>query len=279
MSKRHQGFTLIEVAVVIAIIGALLGTLLVPLATQIEAAKIKATDRDMDEIREALLGFAMSNLRLPCPDHNDDGLEDIENNICDNNVGNGAPDADYAGFLPFADLGVGTADAWGRHYLYEVSAEFTFVAVTGASPPTAVGRLDLGDLGGLTVLTRGDNPTTFGRETRFLLTIGNNVPAVIVSRGPNGHGATTVDNTPVTDPDLTDNDEIRDERNYNRASFDVPAPFGSFPQIYMSRTRTIQGAACDDNTEGQAFCMFDDRVSWLSANLLFNRLVTAGILP
>ena len=49
--QRADGFTLIEIAVVIAIIGALLGTLLVPLATQIEATKIKATDRDMESIR------------------------------------------------------------------------------------------------------------------------------------------------------------------------------------------------------------------------------------
>ena len=275
--QRADGFTLIEIAVVIAIIGALLGTLLVPLATQIEATKIKATDRDMESIREALIGYAMANGRLPCPDHDGDGLEDRDLTStlspdsgptlqCDSDTTATGVTPDYLGWLPHADLGVGASDAWGRKYLYEVSPEFTYEALNGQGTGVA-NQLDMGDTGTLTVQTRTDDPATVVVETRATQIIGNAVPAVIVSAGPNGYGATTSANTVITDPDVT-TDETRDERG-NRDT----------DSIYMFRTQTIEGAACDDAVEADPFCEFDDRVAWLSSSLLFNRLVTAGVLP
>ena len=270
--ERSDGFTLIEIAVVIAIIGALLGTLLVPLATQIEATKIKSTDRDMERIREALIGYAMANGRLPCPDHSGDGFEDRDLTSsfislqCDSDTSATGVTVDYLGWLPHADLGVGASDAWGRKYFYEVTPEFTYEARNGQGTGVA-NQLDMGDTGILTVQTRTDDPTTVVVETRFEQIIGNAVPAVIVSAGPNGYGATTSANTLVTDPDPT-TDETRDERG-NRDT----------DRIYMFRTQTIEGATCDDAVEAAPFCEFDDRVAWLSSSLLFNRLVTAGVLP
>lgn len=276
--RPQSGFTLIEVAVVIAIIAALLGTLLVPLATQVEAAKIRTTDLDMGEVREALIGFAMANGRLPCPDTNNDGLEEVT--ILDGAVAGcnapqpldaGQPANSYSGTLPFSTLGVGASDAWGRLYLYQVTQEFVFTAVAGSLP--AAGILDLQDDGSLQVITRGDNPATVDViETRFGLLVANLVPAVVVSLGANGIGGTTQAGNVITDPDATINDEVRDERTNRDGD-------GNF----VSRTRTIEGANCDDK-EGESgdarpACAFDDRVIWLSANLLFNRLVTASVLP
>ena len=72
------GFTLIELAIAMAIIGLLLGALLVPLASFDHSRKNKATLRDMEEIKQALLGFAVSSGRLPCPDSFcSDGREDL----------------------------------------------------------------------------------------------------------------------------------------------------------------------------------------------------------
>ena len=66
---RHRvlGFTLVELAVVIAVVALLLGALMVPLTTQGVVDKLKSTLRDMKEIRQALLGFGITNHRLPCP--------------------------------------------------------------------------------------------------------------------------------------------------------------------------------------------------------------------
>ena len=68
VTVRVRGFTLIELAVVIAIVALLLGALLVPLATQIQGRNVKETRESLAEIKEALMGYAMTQGRLPCPD-------------------------------------------------------------------------------------------------------------------------------------------------------------------------------------------------------------------
>lgn len=65
--KKQQGFNLIELAIVTVIIGLLIGGLVTPLSTQQENAKRSSTDAQLQEIHNALLGFAARTGRLPCP--------------------------------------------------------------------------------------------------------------------------------------------------------------------------------------------------------------------
>lgn len=67
MLRTKNGFTLIEIAMVLVIIGLLLGGLLMPLATQVDVQRRIETEKAMEQIKEALIGFAMVNGRLPCP--------------------------------------------------------------------------------------------------------------------------------------------------------------------------------------------------------------------
>ena len=66
-TRSHQGFTLIEVAVVLVVIGLLLGSILGPLSTQERNRKISLVETQLEDIREALLGYAAINGHLPCP--------------------------------------------------------------------------------------------------------------------------------------------------------------------------------------------------------------------
>ncbi|NKC16865.1 MAG: prepilin-type N-terminal cleavage/methylation domain-containing protein [Gammaproteobacteria bacterium] len=242
------GFTLVELAIVLTIIATLLGTLLVPLATRVEANNIRATDRAMAEIREALLGYAVINRRLPCPDTDMDGSE---------NGGGAVVCAADEGFLPWADLGAASVDAWGRLYRYRVTAAF------------AREGLSLSDTGDIHIVSRGDNASTAGIvEQRGRIALGTGVPVVVLSHGPNGYGGTTLSGTRIADPDTT-NDETRDERNNrNDASSE-----------FVFRGISAEGSHCDDAIESRSLCAFDDRVVWLSGNVLFNRMITAGVLP
>lgn len=66
-AKSAQGFSLLEMAVVMVVIGLLLGGLLMPLATQRDISTRKATQSQLDDALQALIGFAIINGRLPCP--------------------------------------------------------------------------------------------------------------------------------------------------------------------------------------------------------------------
>jgi len=65
--SRSKGFSLVELAVALAIIALLLAGALIPLSTQIEVRNAADTQRAMESIREAIVGFAQANGRLPCP--------------------------------------------------------------------------------------------------------------------------------------------------------------------------------------------------------------------
>ena len=137
-----RGFTLVELAVVLAIVGLLLGALLRPMAGQILARQNKETDGFLDEIDQALMGYVVSFGRLPCPDTDGDGIEDF----------NPPPDcAAVDGLLPSTSLGVAREDAWGQRFIYSVTQEFTYPVITGAPPGPL--QLDVTDVGDITINT------------------------------------------------------------------------------------------------------------------------------
>ena len=67
MKRACRGFTLTELAVVLAIIGLLLSSTLFTLSAQVENRNRSDTQRRLEEARELLLSFALVNGRLPCP--------------------------------------------------------------------------------------------------------------------------------------------------------------------------------------------------------------------
>lgn len=264
LPARHDanGFTLVELAVVIAIVALLLGAILTPLATQHQVRKSKETERSLREIKEALIGYAMANGRLPCPDTDGDGVENTDPPVppeppnCTN----------VEGILPWQTLGVIPTDSWGRFYLYRVTQEFALPVRTGepatAAPPQ---RLALNDAGDITVNTRGDNPATAPPpESKAVIAMTTNAPAVVVSHGPNGFGGTQLSGGALDAPAVgTDEDENADADG-----------------TFVLRTHTQAQAACaDDLNEATPLCEFDDLVVWLSTPELLNRLVQANLLP
>jgi len=112
---KYQGFTLIEMSVVLIIIGLLIGSFLTPLSQQVDQLRIESTEKRLEEIKSALLGFAIINGYLPCPDTDNDG---IENNPASCNI---------EGNLPWADLSLnkGRSDEWGQSFRYRVDFAFT----------------------------------------------------------------------------------------------------------------------------------------------------------
>ncbi|MDO8312763.1 MAG: prepilin-type N-terminal cleavage/methylation domain-containing protein [Sideroxyarcus sp.] len=102
------GFSLVEMAIVLAIVALLMAGLLPTLSGQIEQGRRTETRKLLDEIQQALVGYAIINGYFPCPTttadpaHANYGLADAS---CS------SPAAE--GYLPWKTLGVAETDAWG----------------------------------------------------------------------------------------------------------------------------------------------------------------------
>jgi len=63
---RLSGFTLLEMAIVLLIMGLLLGSVMRPMGGAIKERQRSETQMLLVEIREAIIGFASVHRRLPC---------------------------------------------------------------------------------------------------------------------------------------------------------------------------------------------------------------------
>ncbi|MGI0014617.1 MAG: type II secretion system protein [Nitrososphaera sp.] len=185
---KEAGFTLIEVAIVVVVTALLLGSLLGPLSVRIEQADRQETQALLDEIKEALYGFAVTNGRLPCPDTDGDGHEDRGGSP---NYPCSAPSFFY---LPSGDLGVARSDAWGRAFWYGVTSDFAdedpaTVGPGGCVATSATTTIALCSVGNICVKDSAGAGTC---------NVGRGIPAVIISYGANG-------GEPPTPPDETEN--------------------------------------------------------------------------
>lgn len=154
-----KGFTLVEMAVVLVILALLLGGLLVPLSTQMDMKNYSQVKTDLEQIKEALYGYATVNGNLPCPDTSGDGLSDSCSTILNTDS--------TGGNLPWVTLGVQGNDPWNRPYQYRMNNAFS---TTFSLTATGSGN------GILRVCT----------SSACTATDANNIPAVIYSSGKNG---------------------------------------------------------------------------------------------
>jgi prepilin-type N-terminal cleavage/methylation domain-containing protein len=276
---RSSGFTLTELAVVLVIVALLIGGMLMPLTAQDDLRRTQETQKTLEEVRDALLGFATANGRLPCPDTDQDGVENILPSAPTNNSplpGQSTQTTDCAapeGDLPFASLGTGRLDGWGRRFRFRVTAAFGQRSIiwSGLNATGSVVSLTpgftLSTAGDISIQTRGDDPATpAATEAKSILSLAANVPAAVISHGKNGYGARSSAGNTLPAPPPIDVDETTN---------------ASVSQTKISRTISgvVGNDACSDTNEGLPPCEFDDIVVWLSPNILYNRMIAAGRLP
>jgi prepilin-type N-terminal cleavage/methylation domain-containing protein len=176
-----KGFSLVEMAMVLAIVTLLLGGLLPTLSAQMEAQRLKETRKQLDEIQQALLGYAIINGRLPCPAYSS-GEEDP--------VGGGICNHAYDGFVPAATLGLTTTDSngfavdpWGNRIRYAVASS-NAGAFTKPNGMSATGLSALAP--NLLVCSTATGISGSSCAAGAALTSSPGVPAVIYSSGKNG---------------------------------------------------------------------------------------------
>lgn len=268
--KHRQGFSLVEMAIVLLIVSLLIGGLMQPLSSQMEASRIKDTQNQLNNIIEVIYGFAATNGRLPCPAFTGSaGGEAL-------GAAAGQCSHPYDGFVPGRLLGIGPMDAngyvldsWGQPIRYAVAdflaADGTYpISVAPVAPPTSrgikyftdgtfVGMSALASINGqylsvcnsATGLTSTASTHTTSATIRSCTsanTISTDALAILLSTGPNQGLATGADEAENSNADAA----------------------------FVSRTRTDAGSA------GGAF---DDILVWIPRSLLVSKMITAGQLP
>ncbi len=115
--KMCKGFSLIEMAIALAIIGFMVGQVLAKLPGFIHYQKTKQTKERIEIIKESLYGYILlsTNNKFPCPDIDEDGQQDLNvDEECEQEQG----------YLPWAVLGVGKYDAWGNPFNYAMDKDY-----------------------------------------------------------------------------------------------------------------------------------------------------------
>lgn len=130
---KKNGFTLIEMAVVVLVIGLMGGLFFKVIRPFIESMRYLATETRNNNVEEALAIYVARNFRLPCPA--DPSIAQTAGNF-GYEAGSG-PNGDTPpvaggctiteGILPFRTLGLSRLDAldgWSRFMTYAISADF-----------------------------------------------------------------------------------------------------------------------------------------------------------
>ena len=305
-----KGFTLAEIAIVLVIVSLLLVGAMIPLSTQIEVRNLADTRRTVDVIKDAMIGFAQANGRLPCPANGalaaavaGAGLEQydaVTTKSCTSALG----------VVPWATLGVPETDAWGHRFTYRVSPAFaddsslntwqsrknsidpaTFPSQSttailspdnqsptcpSSSAPAVAPYLlfPMPVLSSFALCTLGDITVLTRSEAdhSVVTPLGAALPAVFVSHGKNGYGAYTPSGGARLPGGSGD-----EAANANGGTTATPSG-GYLSHALYSRNPTPSATDCSDTT-GTVFCEFDDIVAWISPSILVSRMVSAGKLP
>lgn len=203
--KSKAGFSLLELAIFMGIVGIMAATTLQTYQTYANSKAIQTTKGHLAEINAALINFlAKNNNRLPCPADPSDPPNDpdsgMEISTCAADAvegaigsctpsgycaspgrdadGNFVPDLALSGYVPYITLGLplqSSLDGWGRKIKYVVSAKLTKSATYNVN----YGAIGLIYKNGAPVLTKE-------------MTTPNSAHVLLLSHGPDGKGAYTL---------------------------------------------------------------------------------------
>ncbi|MGB7815405.1 MAG: type II secretion system protein [Methylotenera sp.] len=237
---KQIGFTLIEMAMVLVILGFVLGALLLPLQAQRQQLAQAQTENTLENAKQALLGFAQRNGRLPCPATNN-GTATFPDDTGTANPNASGACTQLVGFLPATSLGIQPTDAqgfamdaWNNRIRYAVTSANTNAFTTNNAMNTI----------GLAALTPDFRVCATSTAANCTATINliNEAVAVIYSMG-----ATFTQGSGGADENANLNNDA----------------------VFVSHDVTAAGAA---NGE------FDHMVVWISPFVLYNAMIQAGQL-
>ena len=264
---RQRAFTLVEMAVVLAIVGLLLGSLMYTLSAQSDQRAREQTQRTLEQAREALLGYAVANGRLPCPAAG--GATGAESPAGGGNCTNY-----YDGFLPAITLGFQPVDAqgygldaWNNRIRYAVAQNLNAATCVGTSAtPHFTAQATLKQ-NGMSCQPNSNDLLICKSTTSAPAPVPGSCGAadnVVTNANPSGTVVAIL---------------FSPGKNYAVAATAAAALAANKPDeaanldgnsVFISHTLAPVGAAGGE---------FDDMMLWIPVGSFYGRLATAGVLP
>ena len=233
--RSRRGFTLVELAVVLAVIGMVIAILPMAAST-VDATKQGATSKKLDTIELGLMAYRAAYNRLPCPadptlaaSNANYGMEAGTAGSCTG----GAIQLDLAhqvveGAVPVKQLGLPAEfmyDAWGHKIAYAVNQNVTAAqAMSGQS---------LSEQCGITVTDAGGGNRTTGAAY------------VLVSYGQDGHGSYDINGNRINAGSTNSGEQTN-------CHCDASAAETTYAASYVEKNRTEDSSSQKN--------LFDDQV-------------------
>lgn len=248
--QNSKGFTLIELAVVLVVVGILLGSFIGTLTSRINVTKNSDAVDELEEIKQSMMAYAFVNGFLPCPDCDVVGGDCtaalVGDGISDYDAGNARCSVNQAaGNVPWVTIGLGRGDPWSNHYRYAVQNEYADENIAFTLDGSA----------GSAIIQEPDFVADATGATPHSLA--ENIVAIVFSHGSNGYGAISADNLAMPAIPAANIDELNNTDNN---------------QLYYMRPET----SAETTIAGKEF---DDIVIWISEYELKAKMVEAGKLP
>ena len=182
-SKKTEGFTLVELSVVMILIGIVMTMGMKMLNATLDNAAFSETKIKQERIKTALISYLRTNGKLPCPDNTAGVATGLESTPCATNQ------SDSFGVVPWQTLGIprdAALDGWGNFFTYKVvngigaTKDWTSKTLANSFSITELRNPSVG----LTV-------QELNAASTALVNVTTTGVVAIVSHGANGFGAKT----------------------------------------------------------------------------------------
>ena len=238
---RHKGFSLLEMAVVLIILGFVLGAILAPIQAQRQMLHQSQTENTLEAAKKALIGFAQTKGRLPCPAIAGSGGSEkpLGGGVCTQQIK----------LLPAVTLGIQpidsdgfAVDAWNNPIRYAVTQ---VNSAGGAGTPDFTTSSEMANVG-ISLLAPDLRvcATSTAASCTATINLSNNAVAVIYSLGESGSQASG-------GADETEN---------------------------LNAVANVDTVFVSHETSATAGNEFDHMMVWISPYVLYNAMIEAGQL-
>jgi len=267
INNYQKGFSLVELAIVLVIVGVLISSFIGTLGSRIENTRRSDTLEQLNIIKDAIIGFASTNGRIPCPAIATSGGQE--------NLVAGPPTCNTQhGFVPGRTLGLQGSynrdtlllDSWGNPIRYSVTNANAGAFDFTSTPGVGVGIQGVGIrfLNPNLIICSADS-TNGTSCAGGPVTLSGNAPFIILSLGKDGSNFVT---TVIPNSDQGENSGEA-TAVANAAGENIAYLVGA-NRVFVSRTFSGVGA-----TAGY----YDDIIVWESPFVLYTKMFEAGRLP